>query len=219
MMQFSEMTKAQILRLVSPTLNPPDDLPKWTFDAPPRPPSEHFFTMFRRRACFDLTPSHAVSVLTVDTVLLEVVPRFPSLKVWKGEPLHSETACGVVDFLIAPQCAYVDIPLLCCGVVAKKDDIEGGLWRCIAAMAACQENNRRAGHENDVHGFVVCNQFWGFCKLTPESSVHLSGLFTLALRDSELGNAPMLLGVLDFVCAACAKNVPQNSFGIVNGAR
>ena len=73
--------------------------------------------------------------------------------------------------------------------------------QCIAEMAACRDNNKRDGHTMTVYGIVSSGQVWVFYQLTTSNEVFVSGAFTTE-------DLPKLLGVLDFVCAACARNVP-----------
>ena len=112
----------------------------------------------------------------------------------------SGNGSGVADYLIAPKRAYIKTPLLC-AIEAKRDDFEKGQVQCIAEMAACRGNNVRDGHSIDSYGIVSNGQGWAFYKLTTQNEVLVSVLFSS-------GDLPKLLGVLDFVCAACAQNVP-----------
>ena len=194
--KFSGLTLRDAMQMV-----PAEDLLSWTLDAPSRLPSPVLPVIFERFASFELFASEAAKVMLIDTLLAEIVPGHPRLKVWKSAPLEAETIAGVVDYLIAPKRAYVETPLLC-AIEAKRDDFEKGQVQCIAEMATCRENNLRDGQNIDVHGIVSSGQVWVFYKLTTNREVFVSGLFTT----DEL---PKLLGALDFVCAACAQNVPQ----------
>ena len=181
-------------------LIPTKDLLAWELDAPPRQPSSVIPVVMPRLKSMEMFASEAAKVLLIDTLLLEVVPEYPRLKIWKSAPLEAETVSGIADYLIAPHHAYVETPLLC-AIEAKRDDFEAGQVQCIAEMAACMQNNRRDGQEIDVYGIVSNGQVWVFYKLTTSNEVLVSGLFTT-------DDLPKLLGVLDLVCAACAQNVP-----------
>ena len=140
-------------------------------------------------------------------MLVEVVPRHPRLKVWKGKPLETDTLSGFADYLIAPKRAYIKIPLLC--VVEAKgarwdtdgtDYFEGGEAQCVAEMVACRWKNRH-GSAIPIHGIVSNGDGWQFYCLTPQNTVLQSALFGLS-------TLPELLAALDFVGGECAKHVP-----------
>lgn len=193
---FSNLTLKDAMELV-----PAQDLTRWALDVTPRPPSDILLANLNRLESFALTTSEAAKVLLIDTVLAEIVPVYPKLKVWKGEPLESNSVGGVADYLIAPRRAYVET-LLLCAIEAKRDDFDAGQVQCIAEMAACRENNRRDGYDIEIHGIVSNGQGWVFYRLTRTPEVYVSGLFTM-------NDLPTLLGALDYVCAACVANMPQ----------
>ncbi len=182
------------------SLIPAQNLTPWPLAAPLKPPSDVLTAYLGRMRSFELSTSEAAKISLIDPILLEVVPHYPGLKVWKAEPLEAETVFGVADFLIAPTRAYVETPLLC-AIEAKRDDFEKGQVQCVAEMAACRENNTRDKHLIDVYGIVSNGQGWVFYKLTSGGEIFVSGLFTTE-------DLPKLLGVLDLVCSACAQNVP-----------
>lgn len=138
--------------------------------------------------------------MLMDTILAEVVPTYSDLKVWKSEPLEAANVGGVADYLIALRRGYIKTPLLC-AIEAKLDDFAAGEVQCIAEMAVCRDNNLRDGHDIEIHGIVSNGQGWIFYRLTRTPEVWVSGLFTM-------NDLPKLLGALDFVCAACANNIP-----------
>ena len=176
---------------------------EWHLEAPERAPSEVLLTMLERYAlAFGLTGSEAAKVMIIDTILAEIVPLHRGLKVWKSEPLEGNTVGGIADYLIAPNYGYVETPLLC-AIEAKLDDFAAGEVQCIAEMTVCRDNNRRDGHETEIHGIVSNGQGWVFYRLTRTPQVWVSGLFTM-------NDLPRLLGVLDLVCAACAANIPRS---------
>jgi hypothetical protein len=73
--------------------------------------------------------------------------------------------------------------------------------QCLAEMYACQWNNRQRGQHPDVFGIVSNGPGWRFYQLRQTSEVFETDLYTMAFL-------PELLGVLDYVCAECARNVP-----------
>lgn len=202
---FSGLTLKEAMELI-----PAQDIAKWTLEATARPPSDVLLAILRRLDSFDLVGSEPAKVMLIDTLLGEIVPLYPQLKVWKGEALESGTVTGTADYLIAPRRAFVDKPLLC-AIEAKRDDFEAGQIQCIAEMAVCQQNNSRSGLETDVYGIVSNGQGWVFYRLTQASEILVSGLFTT-------NDLPTLLGALDHVCAACAAYVPSPISEVVSVA-
>ena len=195
---FSGLTLEQAMQMV-----PSKDLLPWEIPASENPPTDILLANLRRLQSFELFRSEAAKVMLIDTVLAEIVPNYATLKVWKAAPLEAATVAGVADYLIAPKRAYVETPLLC-AIEAKRDDFDMGEVQCIAEMAACRDNNVRDGHTITVHGIVSNGQVWVFYRLTTENEVFVSGSYTTT-------DLPTLLGILDFVCAACADNVPQTA--------
>ena len=192
---FSGLSLEQALQLV-----PAENLLSWSLSAPALQPSDVLQSLLDRMKSFEMFASEAAKILLIDSLLLEVLPAHPALKVWKAAPLAAETVAGVADYLIAPKRAYMKTPLLC-AIEAKRDDFEAGQVQCIAEMTACRDNNLQSGYSVDIYGIVSNGQGWVFYRLTTENEVFVSGLFTTE-------DLPKLLGVLDFVCAACAQNVP-----------
>ena len=96
----------------------------------------------QRFKSFSLTGLEAAKLMLIDNLLAEIVPLYPHLKIWKGEPLEIATVGGVADYLIARDYAYVETPLLC-AIEAKRDNFEAGERQCIAEMTACRDNNIR----------------------------------------------------------------------------
>ena len=192
---FSALSLKEALQMV-----PTKRIAVWQPDAPPAAPSAYLTETLTRLRAFDLQRSEAAKILLIDALLIEVAPSYPQLKVWKASPLESDVAMGVADYLIAPDYAYVETPLLC-AVEAKRDDFDGGRIQCIAEMAACRWNNAQAGRDVDVYGIVSNGQGWVFYRLTT--------VITLAATDLyALSDLPDLLGVLHHTLAACAANVP-----------
>ena len=48
-------------------------------------------------AIVELLSSEAARMMLIDTILAEIVPDYPRLKVWKAAPLITETVAGVAD--------------------------------------------------------------------------------------------------------------------------
>ena len=195
---FADLTLKDVMQMLHQL-----DFTPWQLAAPPRLPSDFLQEALRRFDAFNLTNSEAAKLLLIDALFAEIVPLHPNLRVWKAAPLESDTLTGVADYLIAPKRAYLATPLLCV-TEAKRDDFDAGQVQCIAEMAACQWNNRQEGHDVDVYGVVSNGQGWVFYRLTVAGEVFQTELY--ALRD-----LPELLGALDHVISACARNVPSST--------
>ena len=172
----------------------------WTIDAPPRPPSVTLQAVLGWLRRFDTKRTEAAKLLLVDALLGECIAPYETLKIWKGEALESASLTGFADYLITPDYAYIDAPLLC-AAEAKKDDFDQGQAQCIGEMVACREKNRAANHDIDIFGFVSNGQTWVFYKLTAADEI-------FETTEYNLENLPRLLGALDYTCAECAKRVP-----------
>ncbi len=178
---------------------PAREFTTWDVTSAPVEPGVYLREAIVRLDYFDLVGSEAAKLLLIDAVLLEILPRHGRLKAWKGEPIETDTLTGFVDYLIAPKRAYLEAPLLCI-VEAKKDDFESGEIQCVAEMAACRWNNTRAGIIADVYGMVSNGDGWQFYALRTDNTIHKSRLFAIGLL-------PELLGVVDAICAECARHV------------
>jgi len=192
---FSALKLSEAMRIVGREI-----LNEWHLDAPPRKVSDDLQTHLRRIKVFDMESTEQAKTLLIDALFAEVVNDYSNLKIWKSECLETDTLTGVADYLVAPRRAYLETPLLC-AVEAKRDDFEKGRIQCLAEMAACQWNNRQTGLEIDVYGIVSNGQGWRYYKLTRDSEPYETGQYGME-------DLPGLLGALDYVCAACAKNVP-----------
>lgn len=192
---YSAMTLEEAMGLIGR-----DSLTAWHLDAPPRPPSDTLKEILSRFEFFDLQSSEPAKTLLIDALFVEIIPEHKILKVWKEATLNTDTTTGVADYVIAPKRAYMATPLLCVAE-AKKDDFAKGRIQCLAEMAACRWSNQQRGLDIDVYGIVSNGQTWQFYKLTRMGEIFETGSYTTEFL-------PELLGALDCVCAACAKNVP-----------
>ena len=172
---------------------------EWQINAPPRSPSASLQEHLRRLERFDTAGTSAAKLLLVDALLMEIVPNYPSLKVWKGETLETATMKGRAAYLITPPYAYMKTPLLC-ATEAKRDNFVRGRARCLAEMTACRELNQADGQDIDPFGFVSNGRAWWFYKLTAANEIYET-------RRYGGQGLPELLGVLDAICAECAKRV------------
>ena len=107
---------------------------------------------------------------------------------------------GFADYLITPDYAYVDAPLLY-AAEAKKDNREQGRTQCVAELVACREKNRADGYDLNLFGFVGNGQTWIFYQLTTTNEVYET-------TEYNPDNMPRLLGALNHICAERAKRIP-----------
>ena len=192
---YSAMTLEEAIQLIGR-----DTLTAWNLKTPPRPPSETLQEILRRLQYFDLKVSEPAKTLLIDALFVEIIPHHEKLKVWKEALLNTDTTTGFVDYLIAPNRAYLATPLLCVAE-AKKDDFAKGQIQCLAEMAACRWSNQQRGLEIEVYGIVSNGQGWQFYKLTRAGEVFETDQYGMKYLSG-------VLGALDYVCGECAKNVP-----------
>jgi hypothetical protein len=192
---YSAMTLEEAMHLIGR-----DTVTAWHLNVAPRPPSGTLQEILRRLQYFDLRVSEPAKILLIDALLIEIIPNQQKLKVWKEASLNTDTTTGVADYIIAPNRAYLATPLLCVAE-AKKDDFAKGQIQCLAEMAACRWNNQQRGLDIEVFGIVSNGQTWQFYKLALAGEIFETGSYTMEFL-------PELLGVLDYVCGECAKNVP-----------
>jgi hypothetical protein len=75
-------------------------------------------------------------------------------------------------------------------VVAKKENIKGGLGQCIAAMYAASLFNKREGNEvTEIYGVVTTGEIWKFLKLSGER-------VQIDLAEYFLNDINKILGIL-----------------------
>jgi len=176
-------------------------LRRWQMELTPSPPSEPLLQHLERLKSFDLTSTERAKELLIDALCAEVAPHYPNLKIWKSAPLETAEMIGAADYLVTPNRAYIDTPLLC-AVEAKKDDFEKGLAQCLVEMHACAENNSAAGLTREVFGIVTNGQAWQFYHRHDDGTIGESALFSL--REME-----DLLGALHLVFSRCNNNLPS----------
>ena len=193
--KFSDMKIHEVMPLIGTRT-----IHKWTLNAPPRPPSATLQEVLGWLQSFDTVRTEAAKLLLVDALLAQTVTAYKQLKVWKGQALESATLTGFADYLITPNYAYMDAPLLC-AAEAKKDDFDQGQAQCLAELVACREKNLADGYDLDLFGFVSNGQIWQFYKLTTTNEIYET-------TDYGVNALPELLGALDYICAECAKRVP-----------
>lgn len=174
-------------------------LTPWVIEFTPIAPSDFFQQHLHRLKRFDLTTSEEAKKLIIDAILTEVIQDFEQLKIWKAAALESDNSCGIVDYLVGENRAYLEAPFLCI-VEAKKDDFEQGLAQCLVEMQACQWNNQQFDKTIDIFGIVTNGEGWKFYKLATEGVAYETVLYSISDIDS-------VLGLLHFVFQQCEQNL------------
>ncbi|NEO86107.1 MAG: hypothetical protein F6J87_17905 [Spirulina sp. SIO3F2] len=182
-----------------------ETLKTWTIPDHKITPTAFFQERLHRlQTRFDLRYCEKSKELLIDAFCEEALEGIDRLKIWKGAKLESETTTGNVDYLVAPQKDYLDLPFLCI-VEAKKDNFEQGLAQCLVEMKACQEQNLAQNHVIDILGIVTNGEGWRFYQLKHSNAVQETALYST--KDADL-----LLGVLRHLFIACqAQLTPQDT--------
>ena len=93
--------------------------------------------------------------------------------IYSGQRLDVDPSLGLVgecDFILAATSPLPALrPPLMIIVEAKKHDIEGGVWQCLAQMVGARIFNERAGRPPaPVYGCVTNGENWQFLRLVEQ---------------------------------------------------
>lgn len=97
------------------------------------------------------------------------------LAIFSGQRLDVDPARGLIgecDFILAatPPLPGLRAPLVTI-VEAKRNDVEGGIWQCIAQMMGARLFNERSGQPiGEVFGCVTNGEVWQFLRLAGEKA-------------------------------------------------
>lgn len=176
----------------------------WSMEAVKRQPTTFFLERLQRLRAFDTSLTERSKELLVDAYCEEAIQPYPDLKLWKAAPISDDELTGVVDYLLTPQRAYIDTPMLCI-VEAKKDNFEQGLAQCLVEMYVCYNLNSQPSKNEPptiptfpIYAIVTNGDGWRFYRYEA-GQVYESIYYT---RD----DIATLLGVLDTVFAASEAN-------------
>jgi hypothetical protein len=118
-----------------------------------------------------LLSEKARSEFLVVPILLACQEQGPGeVAIYSGQRLDVDAARGLVgecDFILSatPPLPGLRAPLVTI-VEAKKNDIEGGIWQCIAQMVGARLFNERAGQPiEEIFGCVTNGEIWQFLRL------------------------------------------------------
>jgi hypothetical protein len=98
-----------------------------------------------------------------------------SIAIYSGQRLDVDPERGLVgecDFILsaAPPVPALRAPLVTI-VEAKRNEVESGVWQCIAQMVGAREFNRRAGGgPAAVYGCVTNGEAWQFLRLSDSAA-------------------------------------------------
>jgi hypothetical protein len=120
--------------------------------------------------------------------------------IYSGQRLDVDADRGLTgecDFIlsVAPPVPALRAPLVTI-VEAKRNDVESGVWQCIAQMVGAREFNHRSGSGLElIHGCVTNAEAWQFLRLT--------GTFAgIDRRRYYIDNVGGLLAVFQAILAA-----------------
>src|SRR4051812_38179665 len=94
-----------------------------------------------------------------------------AIAIYSGQQLDVDPERGLVgecDFILsaAPPVPALRAPLVTI-VEAKRNEVESGVWQCIAQMVGAREFNRRSGGGPEViYGCVTNAEVWQFLRLS-----------------------------------------------------
>lgn len=118
-----------------------------------------------------LLSEKARSEFIVVPILLACQEMSPlAITIYSGQRLDVDPARGLIgecDFILSdsPPLPGLQSPLMMI-VEAKKHDVEGGVWQCIAQMVGARIFNERSGRATDeVFGCVTNGEVWQFLRL------------------------------------------------------
>lgn len=131
-----------------------------------------------------LVSEKARSELIVMPILLTVRrQRHRAISIYSGQRLDVDPSSGLMgecDFILsaAPALPILQSPIVTL-VVAKKNDIDGGLGQCAAQMIGARLFNERTGGAiTSLYGCVTTGEAWQFLKLEQQMiSRHASLLY------------------------------------------
>ena len=200
-MAYSDFTFPEVLVKFGLTVSSDADLFSNVADAPP---SAFLLELLKRHETLAaaINTEKGWSEYVIAPLLGEVwsLARERQVTLYSGTEFavdKAEGLTGYCDFILGfgPQLYYVTAPLVTI-IEAKKEDINGGLGQCAAAMIAAQKFNRRAGTPlADTFGCVTSGPLWRFLHLRDHALMLDSQLRQLADLPKLLGIFLHILGV------------------------
>lgn len=135
-----------------------------------------------------------------------------AIAIYSGQRLDVDPERGLVgecDFILSatPSVPALRAPLVTI-VEAKRNEVESGVWQCIAQMVGAREFNRRAGCGPEIiYGCVTNAEAWQFLRLS-------DAVAGIDLRRYYIDNVGSILAVFQKIIGnAVPPNNPQESVG------
>jgi len=165
----------------------------------PIQPSDYLTETLRRNVALALAvgTEKARSELLISPILVElreICDR--QISVFSGVDFTVDETLGlngVCDFLISrsPEQLLIESPVVTI-VEAKKEDLNGGMGQCIAAMIAAQRFNDSSGIPPSlIYGIVTTGTLWRFLCLNDRT-------VSIELRDFSTPPVDQVLGILSY---------------------
>jgi hypothetical protein len=171
-MQYTDFSLETISTTLGVSVEPGDLFPALS----PIPVPPWLREMLDRGIRQVLLSEKARSEFIVVPILLACQELSPEkLAIYSGQRLDVDPDRGLVgecDFILA---ATSPVPALRAPLViiveAKKNDVESGVWQCIAQMVGVQVFNERAGNSPAaVYGCVTNGEAWQFLRLVDQTA-------------------------------------------------
>jgi len=130
--------------------------------------------------------------MIITPILIELRKQ-AGLNLFSGVEFEVESKQGLTgycDFILShsPEKLFVAAPVIM--LVAKNENLKGGLGQCIAEMVAAQIFNEREGNEiSTIYGAVTIGTIWQFLKLTDKG-------VEIDLTEYYLTEIEQILGIL-----------------------
>src|SRR5947209_7206824 len=138
----------------------------------PLPIPEWLRDMLERGTRQSLLSEKARGEFIVVPILLACQEQSPgAVSIYSGQRLDVDPARGLVgecDFILSatPPLPALRAPLVTI-VEAKRNEVESGVWQCIAQMVGAREFNQRAGGGPEViYGCVTNGEAWQYLRLS-----------------------------------------------------
>jgi hypothetical protein len=169
-MPYTDFTLDTITTTLGVSVEPADLFPT----LPPCPVPQWLRELLDRGIRQVLLSEKARSEFIVVPILLacEELGRGP-ISIYSGQRLDVDPGRGLIgecDFILsaASSLPALRAPLMII-VEAKKHDIEGGVWQCLAQMVGARIFNERAGRASaPVYGCVTNGEAWQFLRLAEQ---------------------------------------------------
>jgi hypothetical protein len=203
-MPYTDFSLETVTTVLGVSAEPADLFPA----LPPLPVPEWLREMLARGRRQVLLSEKARSEFIVVPILLACQELSPeALTIYSGQRLDVDPDRGLVgecDFILA---ATSPIPALRAPLViiveAKKNDVESGVWQCLAQMVGARIFNERSGKmPTAVYGCVTNGEAWQFLRLVDRSA-------GIGLRRYYIDDVGGILSVFHWIVAQAGARPPR----------